>query len=1002
MRIPMLLDKKPVRRLPPVAASPGDKVFFLPGTGTSQLFLVDTGACESLIPKSLAAKLGRRGKTMKAANGTGIQTYGRQKHTITCGNKKYEWNFLIADVSLPIIGADFFNYFDLAVDMRRKRLVPLGHTSQQLHQPVSQAAAVREDDYNALRAEYADVFSDSLQHKTRKTVNHGIRHHITTQGPPVFARFRRLSPENLAAAKKCFEEMEAEGICQKGSSPWASPLHIVTKPDGSLRPCGDYRRLNLVTEADHYPLPNISDITTFLNGARIFSKLDMTKGYYQVPMNKDDIPKTAVTTPFGTYTFNFSCFGLKNSGATFQRLMDGILGDLPFCACYVDDVLIFSASHQQHQQHLKEVLTRLRANGMLVKPTKCILGAKEVEFLGHKISSEGASPLPSKVSAIRDFPTPSTIKQLQEFLGMVTFYNRFLPGIASILTPLTDLLKGKPKELLWSTEADVAFARAKHRLATAAQLAYPDARGTLALITDASDNAVGAVLQQQVNGIKKPLGFYNKKLSKAQQNYATFDRELLAVFLATDHFKHLLEGRTFKILTDHLPLVHAFKKKSDQNSARQQRHLAAISEFNCTLEHLPGKNNTVADALSRNISAAVLGLDIQRLHALQKEEEEEAKAYNSLQLIKINEGNTSLLCDVSTGRPRPWIPKGMRKTAFKIIHNLAHPSRRASVKLMKEKFVWEGIKKDSLRWAKECIACQSAKTHRHTETGIGHFAQPTRRFSHIHVDIVGPLPASNNFKYLFTAIDRSTRWPEAIPMATSSSADCVAALLNGWISRFGIPDIITSDRGTQFTSTLWEQLASKLGVTATHTTSYNPEANGIVERFHRSLKAALTAACRGSNWSEELPWVLLGLRTTPKEPDDISIAEKVYGDALRVPGDFFGSRKNQSQQQLRQEVDKYIPCQPTFTDNRRRYTPPNLKECSHVFIRVDLKKPPLSPPYTGPYKVIERNEKTYKIDARGRYVWISIDRLKPAYLSPEDIPTSRAGRPLVRLSPRGE
>ena len=172
--------------------------------------------------------------------------------------------------------------------------------------------------------------------------------------------------------------MERQGICQKASSPWASPLHIVEKSDGTLRPCGDYRRLNNVTEPDHYPLPNISDITSYLNGASIFSKLDMTKGYYQVPMNKEDIPKTAVTTPFGTYTFNYSCFGLKNAGATFQRLMDNILGDLPFCVCYVDDVLIFSKTHSEHLKHLRMVLERLKNNSMLVKPNKCGSGQNEL------------------------------------------------------------------------------------------------------------------------------------------------------------------------------------------------------------------------------------------------------------------------------------------------------------------------------------------------------------------------------------------------------------------------------------------------------------------------------------------------------------------------------------------------------------------------------------------------------------------------------------------------
>ena len=242
----------------------------------------------------------------------------------------------------------------------------------------------------------------------------------------MFSRFRRLAPDKLHAAKQTFAELERLGICQKAPSPWASPLHIVVKKDGSLRPCGDYRRLNMQTEPDHYPLPNIADITTFLHGAKIFSKLDLLKGYYQVPMHPGDIPKTAVTTPFGSFTFNYSCFGLRNAGATFQRMMDGILGDLPFCVCYIDDILIYSSDSQQHLQHIATVLDRLQQNGMVVRYNKCVFGARQVEFLGHHLTSAGVSPLPGKVTAIKRFPTPFTVKALQEFVGLVNYYHRFV------------------------------------------------------------------------------------------------------------------------------------------------------------------------------------------------------------------------------------------------------------------------------------------------------------------------------------------------------------------------------------------------------------------------------------------------------------------------------------------------------------------------------------------------------------------------------------------------
>ena len=346
----------------------------------------------------------------------------------------------------------------------------------------------------------------------------------------------------------------------------------------------------------------------------------------------------------------------------------------------------------------------------------------------------------------------------------------------------------------------------------------------------------------------------------------------------------------------------------------------------------------------------------------------------------------------------------MRKTVFHSAHDLSHPSIRTTLKLIKKRYVWDNMHSDISSWTKTCIPCQKAKINRHTESGISSFPQPNRRFGHIHVDIVGPLPQSEGKRYAFTIIDRSTRWPEAVPMSDSSSDSCVSALINSWISKFGLPDIITSDRGSVFTSSLWAALAQRLGYTTTTTTAYNPEANGMVERFHRSLKAALMARCTSSSWATELPWVLLGLRTTPKESDNIAPAEKVYGGQLTVPADFFRCVTEPTLDQLRDIAAKHIPCKQTYTPYRSTYIPPDLSSSSHVFVRVDTVKPPLTPPYKGPYKVLERRPKSYLIDNGRLKDWVSIDRLKPAYLMDTDqlpFTFSRAGRPLRGRPPRG-
>ena len=989
----------------PVAACPSTTTFCLKDPETKVTYLIDTGASRSLIPKSsVRGPFQKSSLIMKAANGSAIHTYGRRELPLNYNEKRYTWNFIVADVFMPIIGADLLYFYSLAVDVRNKRLIPTSQEQIPAHQ-VSVAATP--DAFQRLLDEFADVFSTKLPTTPKKP--HHIEHHIVTEGPPVYAKFRRLSPDKLKEAKKVFRELESQGICQKASSPWSSPLHMVLKKDGTYRPCGDYRRLNNITIGDRYPLPNISDITSFLNGAEVFSKLDLTKGYYQIPMAPEDIPKTAVTTPFGTYTFNYSCFGLRNAGATFQRTMDIILGDIPFCTVYIDDILVFSKTKEEHLQHLRVILQRLREYGFVLHPQKCSLAKEQMEFLGHTLSKEGVSPTADKVAAVTRFPTPKTIKSLQEFIGMVTYYHRFLPGIAKVLAPLHSAISGKKRKLAWNPALQTAFSQAKKAITQAVMLSFPRRNARLQLMTDASDHAIGAALQQMTSKGPAPIAFFSRKLSPTEQRYSTFDRELLAVYAAVRHFRHFLEAVPFDVLTDHMPLVDAVSKKSDPISKRQQRHLSAITEFDCTLRHVSGRSNPVADALSRNCnSLTVCGLDLKMLQIEQKKQPPPPLPLSSrvhLQLIKLPDG-PSILCDTSQDTPRPWIPPSMRRTVFDMVHGLAHPSRRTTVKIIKKKYIWDSIAADVKTWATTCIPCQKSKITRHTETGIGQFAQPNRRFGHIHVDVVGPLPASQGHRYLFTIIDRSTRWPEAVPMTEASSDSCASALITAWLSRFGLPENITSDRGSVFTSALWNELAKRLGISTTTTTAYNPEANGIVERFHRTLKAALMTRCTSDKWKDELPWVLLGLRTTPRDADDHAPAERVYGDNLTVPADFFRKSSNLPLTDLRDAVSRFIPCQQTYSTSRTTYVPADLQSSSHVFMRVDAAKPPLTPPYSGPYKVLQRKEKSFQLQIRNSTDWVSVDRLKPAYLLDNDQPPvkfSRAGRPLRvrRLSQGG-
>ena len=410
-------------------------------------------------------------------------------------------------------------------------------------------------------------------------------------------------------------------------------------------------------------------------------------------------------------------------------------------------------------------------------------------------------------------------------------------------------------------KAKNAKARQSHGLQ---KLKIPDLQTSLHV--DASDKAIGAVLQQLHDDIWKPIAFFSRKLDATQQRYSTFDRELLAAYKAVNHFHYLVEGRAFTLWSDHKPLIAAFHSKCDQLIGRRARKLSFISEFTTDVRHVRGDKNVIADALSRlEIDRIVFtrdALDYNEIAPAQRDDNDITAWWRGscptsliLKEYLLDGSNISLICDTSTGKVRPVVPRKFQRLVFHKIHDLSHPGIKATSELIRQRFVWNQMKRDIKTWVRSCVTCQKGKIIRNNRAPLQRFTLPSERFLHIHADIVGPLPSSNRFRYLLTVIDRFSRWCTATPMKEVSAATTADALMQGWIPYYRVPNTITTDRGTQFTSQIWKDLMIFLGTKHITTTSFYPQSNGILEIVHRRLKDALRMQSNPINWYNNLPLV---------------------------------------------------------------------------------------------------------------------------------------------------
>ncbi|KAK3517148.1 hypothetical protein QTP86_003930, partial [Hemibagrus guttatus] len=674
----------------------------------------------------------------------------------------------------------------------------------------------------------------------------------------------RIYPLSLPESKAMEEYIEsslAAGHIRPSTSPAAAGFFFVGKKDGGLRPCIDYRGLNAVTIRYPYPLPLVPAALEQLRGARVFTKLDLRSAYNLVRIREGDEWKTAFHTTHGHYEYCVMPFGLTNAPAVFQALINEVFRDLlgRSVIAYIDDILVYSASMEEHVIQVREVLARLQQHHLYVKLEKCEFHRSQVTFLGYVISHQGVEMDTVKFQAVTGWPEPSTVRELQRFLGFANFYRRFIRNYSSVAGPLTSLLRGKPKKLSWTDQARTAFLQLKDRFTTAPILRHPDPELPFVVEVDASCSGIGAVLSQRRGepGKLHPCAFHSRKLTAAERNYDVSNRELLAIKAALEEWRHWLEGahHPFQVLTDHRNLEYL--RGAKRLNPRQARWALFFTRFVFTVTYRPGSKNGKADALSRQFESAN---DPSKPEPILPATALLAPVRWDL-MEEIRRAHTDEPPPASCPPDRTFVPQLFRQQVMQWVHEApssGHPGIHRSTQLTRRRFWWPSLGSDVEEYVLACPTCAQSRTSRHLPEGLLEpLPIPRRPWSHLSVDFLTDLPDSGGFTAVMVVVDRFSKGCRLIPLDGLPTAMQTAdAMFQHVFRNFGLPEDIVSDRGPQFTSRVWGALCGRLGIGVSLSSGYHPQSNGQAERLNQEIGRFLRSYCSREQhrWSEFLPW----------------------------------------------------------------------------------------------------------------------------------------------------
>lgn len=720
---------------------------------------------------------------------------------------------------------------------------------------------IEKEKLNELLNEFIEIFAKSKMDIGFTGI---VQHTIDTQNnAPIKQKPYRIPYALEGIAMKEVEDLLQKEIISPSSSPWTSPVVLVEKKNGDYRFCIDYRKLNGVTKKDAYPIPNINEVLDKLNSNKYFTTLDLAAGYWQIAIADKDREKTAFQIKDNLYEFNRLPFGLSNAPATFQRFMNYTLRGLhgQTCLIYLDDVIILGNTLDAHVENIRKVFERLKATGVTLRLKKCQFLQKEVQFLGHLVSENGIEPYPGNTIKVKQFPTPTNTKEVKSFLGLASYYRKFIKNFASIAHPLTSLTKNDAT-FVWNKEQEETFQMLKEKLTKAPILSYPDMGKEFILFTDASDYGIGAVLSQIINDNEKVISYYSRHLTKSEITYSTTEKECLAIYSAVKHYRTYLLGKKFTLIVDHRPLE--FLRTVKDNNRRINRWSLELAGYDYTIKYRSGKTHQNADTLSR-IPICRATENYKGIKHFQQEDQlcQEITQYLTNKILEEPTKTPFWLKDIdkfvinkdgilirrmeplndkcrNVITENPLIPVKLRKEITSAYHDeplAGHLGFAKTYRKIRDRYYWPFMSKDIKQYCKNCIPCNLRKNpNPPRRIPLKPMPTTTGRFERIAMDIMGPLrETTRGYNHILVMTDYFTRWIEAVPLKNTTAQTIAEAFVDNFICRFGTPETLLTDRGSNFISHLFSNVCKILRIKRELTSPYHPQTDGLVERFNKTF-----------------------------------------------------------------------------------------------------------------------------------------------------------------------